>query len=53
MSWRGAAIRNSQENAMYMSWLAEDYMQLGDIGQAAEIATRMAALTSHTELCAN
>jgi hypothetical protein len=37
-----------RENALYLSWLAEDYVQLGDIDQAADIATSMAALTSHT-----
>jgi tetratricopeptide (TPR) repeat protein len=37
-----------RENALYLSWLAEDYVQLGDIDQASDIATSMAALTSHT-----
>jgi hypothetical protein len=30
---------------LYLSWLAEDFVQLGDIDQAADIATSMAALT--------
>lgn len=29
-------------------WLAEDYVQLGDVDQAAEIASRMAALAART-----
>jgi tetratricopeptide (TPR) repeat protein len=49
---RGAIGRYNQtlirENSLYLSWLAEDYIQLGDIDQAAEIATRMAALATRT-----
>lgn len=37
-----------RENALYLSWLAEDYVQLGDIDQAADISTRIAALAAHT-----
>jgi hypothetical protein len=37
-----------RENSLYLSWLAEDYVQLGDIDQAAEIASRMAALAART-----
>jgi outer membrane protein assembly factor BamD (BamD/ComL family) len=48
----GAIARYDQtlirENSLYLSWLAEDYVQLGDVDQAAEIASRMAALTAGT-----
>lgn len=38
-----------RENALYLSWLAEDYVQLGDIDQAANLAMRIAALAEHTD----
>ena len=48
----GAIARYDQtlirENSLYLSWLAEDYVQLGDVDQAAEIASRMAALAART-----
>ena len=37
-----------RENTLYLSWLAEDYVQLGDIEHAADIAVRMAALAART-----
>jgi hypothetical protein len=37
-----------RENSLYLSWLAEDYVQLGEIEHAADIATRMAALAART-----
>lgn len=37
-----------RENSLYLSWLAEDYVQLGEIDHAAEIAARMAALAART-----
>jgi hypothetical protein len=37
-----------RENSLYLSWLAEDYVQLGDVDQAAEIASRMTALAART-----
>jgi hypothetical protein len=37
-----------RENSLYLSWLAEDYVQLGEIDHAADIATRMAALAART-----
>jgi predicted Zn-dependent protease len=37
-----------RENSLYLSWLAEDYVQLGEIDHAAEIAARMAALSART-----
>jgi len=37
-----------RENSLYLSWLAEDYVQLGEIEQAADIAARMAALAART-----
>jgi hypothetical protein len=37
-----------RENALYMSWLAEDYAQLEDIDQAADLGTRVAELASRT-----
>jgi hypothetical protein len=37
-----------RENSLYLSWLAEDYVQLGEIEHAAGIATQMAALAAHT-----
>ncbi len=48
----GAIARYDQtlirENSLYLSWLAEDYVQLGDVNQAAQIASRMAALAART-----
>ena len=38
-----------RENSLYLSWLAEDYVQLGEIERAADIAGRMAELTTRTE----
>lgn len=32
----------------YLSWLADDYVQLSDIEHAADIAVRMAALAART-----
>ena len=43
--YNGALVR---ENSLYLSWLAEDYVQLGDIEHAADIALRMAALAART-----
>jgi hypothetical protein len=37
-----------RENSLYLSWLADDYVQLGEIEHAADIATRMAALAART-----
>jgi hypothetical protein len=37
-----------RENSLYLSWLAEAYVQLGEIEHAAGIATQMAALAAHT-----
>jgi len=37
-----------RENSLYLSWLAEDYVQLGEIDHAADIATRIAALAVRT-----
>jgi len=37
-----------RENALYLSWLAEDYVQLGDLDQAADISMRITALAAHT-----
>jgi len=37
-----------RENSLYLSWLAEDYVQLGEIEHAADIATHMAALAART-----
>lgn len=37
-----------RENSLYLSWLAEDYVQLGEIENAAEMATRMAVLAGRT-----
>jgi hypothetical protein len=48
----GAIARYDQalvrENSLYLSWLAEDYVQLSEIDHAADIATRMAALAART-----
>ena len=41
----GTLIR---ENSLYLSWLAEDYVQLGEIDHAADIAIHMAALAART-----
>jgi hypothetical protein len=38
-----------RENALYLSWLAEDYVQLNDIDQAASLGTRVAELASRTD----
>jgi hypothetical protein len=35
-------------SSLYLSWLAEDYVQLDDIEHAADIAVRMAALAVRT-----
>lgn len=45
-SYDQALIR---ENALYLSWLAEDYIQLDDLDQAADLGTRMAELVSRTQ----
>jgi hypothetical protein len=37
-----------RENSLYLSWLAEDYVQLGEIEHAADIATHMAVLAART-----
>jgi hypothetical protein len=37
-----------RENSLYLSWLAEDYVQLGEIEHAAGMATRMAILAGRT-----
>jgi len=37
-----------RENALYLSWLAEDYILQGEIDHAAELATRVLELTRHT-----
>jgi hypothetical protein len=37
-----------RENSLYLSWLAEDYVQLGEIEHAAGIASDMAALAART-----
>lgn len=37
-----------RSSALYLSWLAEDYVQLGEIDHAADIAMRMAALAART-----
>jgi hypothetical protein len=37
-----------RENSLYLSWLAEDYVQLGEVEHAAGIATQMAALAART-----
>jgi tetratricopeptide (TPR) repeat protein len=39
---------HARENSLYLSWLAEDYVQLGEIDRAAEIAARVAALAART-----
>lgn len=48
----GAISRYDQslvrENSLYLSWLAEDYVQMGEIEHAADIATQMAALSART-----
>jgi hypothetical protein len=38
-----------RENSLYLSWLAEDYVQLGEIDRAADMATRMAILAGRTD----
>jgi hypothetical protein len=37
-----------RENSLYLSWLTEDYVQLGEIEHAADMATRMAILAGRT-----
>jgi hypothetical protein len=37
-----------RENSLYLSWLAEDYVQLGEVEHAADMATRMAILAGRT-----
>lgn len=37
-----------RENSLYLSWLAEDYVQLREVEHAAGIATQMAALAART-----
>lgn len=37
-----------RENSLYLSWLAEDYVQLGEIEHAAGIALQIAALAART-----
>ena len=37
-----------RENSLYLSWLAEDYVQLGEIDHAANIAVQIASLATHT-----
>lgn len=37
-----------RENSLYLSWLAEGYVQLGEIEHAAGLATQMAALAART-----
>jgi hypothetical protein len=37
-----------RENALYLSWLAEDFIQLNDLDQASDLGTRMAQLVSRT-----
>lgn len=37
-----------RENALYLSWLADDFVQLDDIDQAASLGTRLAELASRT-----
>jgi len=37
-----------RENSLYLSWLAEDYVQLGEIEHAADIATNMAELAARS-----
>jgi hypothetical protein len=48
----GAMARYNQalvrENSLYLSWLADDYVQLGEIERASDIATQMAALAART-----
>jgi hypothetical protein len=35
-----------RENSLYLSWLAEDYIQLGEIDQAASVATEVLTLSN-------
>jgi hypothetical protein len=37
-----------RENSLYLSWLAEDYVQLGEVEHGADMATRMAILAGRT-----
>lgn len=45
MEWTTAA---AWCGSLYLSWLAEDYVQLGEVDQAAETATRMVTLAART-----
>ena len=38
-----------RENSLYLSWLAEAYIQLGEIEHAAGIAVQMAALAARAD----
>jgi tetratricopeptide (TPR) repeat protein len=38
-----------RENSLYLSWLAEDYIQLNEIGHAAEIAAHVALLAHRAD----
>jgi hypothetical protein len=38
-----------RENSLYLSWLAEDYVQLGEVEHGADMATRMAILAGRTD----
>lgn len=44
-SYNQALIR---ENALYLSWLAEDFIQLNDVDQAADLGIHIAQLASRT-----
>ena len=37
-----------RENSLYVSWLAEDYIQLGEIDHAAGVATEVLTLANRT-----
>jgi hypothetical protein len=37
-----------RENALYLSWLAEDFVQLNDLDQASDLGIRIAQLVSRT-----
>jgi hypothetical protein len=37
-----------RENALYLSWLAEDFVQVDDVDQAADLGIRIAQLVSRT-----
>ena len=38
----------TRENILYLSWLAESYIELSDIDQAASVALQAAQLAVHT-----